>query len=32
MIIEEGRKTHEFMMLMALEEMPVSGWTCFRTR
>ena len=21
----------EFMMLIALEEMPVSGWTCFKT-
>uniref|UniRef100_A0A3Q1JDA6 Histone H2B n=1 Tax=Anabas testudineus TaxID=64144 RepID=A0A3Q1JDA6_ANATE len=23
--------TNEFMMPMALDEMPVSGWTCFRT-
>uniref|UniRef100_A0A3B5R462 H2B clustered histone 5 n=1 Tax=Xiphophorus maculatus TaxID=8083 RepID=A0A3B5R462_XIPMA len=23
--------TKEFMMLMALEEIPVSGWTCFST-
>jgi hypothetical protein len=23
---------HEFMMLMAFDEMPVSGWTCLSTR
>ena len=32
--VQRGKKmknTHEFMMPMALELIPMSGWTCFRT-
>ena len=30
-ILSKMSLTNEFMMLMDLEETPVSGWTCFKT-